>query len=156
MPRSEYNPCGQNGTTHRHVIPSERSEPRNLPELQILSCCDFCSNVVDFSTPLFPEWYVGRWFCLPWKFSPCTSPEIFIIRYYFLHRFYIHAMLSPVQSIKLKFDWIHTSKCLKPPWENLPKQCNFCAHCHNFRQNLVLKENFRVDRLTFLWFIDKI
>ena len=108
------------------------------------------------STPLCSEWHVGRWFCLSWKFSPCTPPEIFIIRYYFLHRLYIHAMLSPVQSIKLKFDWNHTSKCLKTSWENLQKQCNFCAHCQNFRQNLVLKENFRVDRLTFLWFIDKI
>ena len=52
MPRSEYNPCRQNETTHRHVIPREQSESRNLPELQILSCVGSLSNVVDSSTPL--------------------------------------------------------------------------------------------------------
>ncbi len=36
--RCNYNPCGQNGTTHRHVIPSERSESRNPPKWQILPC----------------------------------------------------------------------------------------------------------------------
>ena len=45
-------PCGQNRTTPRHVIPSERSESRNLPELQILPCVGSFTNVVDSSTPL--------------------------------------------------------------------------------------------------------
>ena len=31
-------PVWLNGTTCRHVIPSERSEPRNLPKWQILPC----------------------------------------------------------------------------------------------------------------------
>ena len=37
--RCNYNPCGQNGTTHRFCH-SERSETesRNLPEWQVLSC----------------------------------------------------------------------------------------------------------------------
>ena len=40
--RGEYNLCGQNETTPRYVIPSERSESRNLPKLQILPCvCTF-------------------------------------------------------------------------------------------------------------------
>ena len=50
--RCDYNLCGHNGTTPRHVIPRERSESRNLPELQILSCGGSLSNVVDSSTPL--------------------------------------------------------------------------------------------------------
>ena len=45
-------PVRMNGTTHRHVIPRERSESRNLPELQILSCVGSFPNVVDSSTPL--------------------------------------------------------------------------------------------------------
>ena len=40
-----------NETTYRHVIPSERSESRNLPELQILSCVGSFYHVVDSSTP---------------------------------------------------------------------------------------------------------
>ncbi len=35
-----------------NVIPRERSESRNLPKLQILSCVGPFSNVVDSSTPL--------------------------------------------------------------------------------------------------------
>ena len=35
-----------------YVIPSEQSEPRNLPKWQILSCVGSLSNVVDSSTPL--------------------------------------------------------------------------------------------------------
>ena len=41
-----------NGTTPRHVIPSERSESRNLLKWQILSCVGSSSHVVDSSTPL--------------------------------------------------------------------------------------------------------
>ena len=52
MGRNEYNQWGQTGTTYRHVIPSERSELRNLPEQQVLSCVGSFSNVVDSSTPL--------------------------------------------------------------------------------------------------------
>ena len=52
MQPSEYNPCRQNETTPRHVIPSERSESRNLPELHVLSCVASFTNVVDSSTPL--------------------------------------------------------------------------------------------------------
>ena len=33
--RGKYNLCKQTGTTSRYVIPSERSESRNLPKLQI-------------------------------------------------------------------------------------------------------------------------
>ena len=50
--RCNYNPCGQNGTTHRHVIPSERSESRNLPKHLVLSCGGSSYYVVDSSTPL--------------------------------------------------------------------------------------------------------
>ena len=35
-----------------YVIPSERSESRNLPEWQILSCVGSFPNVVDSSAPL--------------------------------------------------------------------------------------------------------
>ena len=35
-----------------HVIPSERSESRNLPKYLVLSCGYFSSHVVDSSTPL--------------------------------------------------------------------------------------------------------
>ena len=50
--RGNYNPCGQNKTAPNHVIPSERSESRNLPELLVLSYVGSLSNVVDSSTPL--------------------------------------------------------------------------------------------------------
>ena len=50
--RGNYNPCGQTGTTYQYVIPSERSESRNLPKWQVLSCGYFLSHVVDSSTPL--------------------------------------------------------------------------------------------------------
>ena len=43
---------GSKGITYRNVIPSERSEPRNLPELHVLSCVGLFSNVVDSSAPL--------------------------------------------------------------------------------------------------------
>ena len=45
-------PVWLNGTTHRHVIPREQSESRNLPKLQVLSCVGSSPNVVDSSTPL--------------------------------------------------------------------------------------------------------
>ena len=45
-------PVWLNGTTPRHVIPSERSESRNLPKQQVLSCVGSSSHVVDSSTPL--------------------------------------------------------------------------------------------------------
>ena len=61
MGRNEYNQWGQTGTTPRHVIPSERSEPRNLPKLQVLSCGGSFTNVVDSSTTLTlrSEWHIG-------------------------------------------------------------------------------------------------
>ena len=45
-------PVRTTGTTHRHVIPSERSESRNLRKWQVLSCGGSLSNVEDSSTPL--------------------------------------------------------------------------------------------------------
>ena len=36
----------------QYVIPSEHSEPRNLPKWQVLSCGGSFTNVVDSSTPL--------------------------------------------------------------------------------------------------------
>ena len=48
MQRNEYNPCRQNGTTLRYVIPRERSESRNLPEWQILSCGGYYCNLGGF------------------------------------------------------------------------------------------------------------
>ena len=46
--RCEYNPCGQNGTTHRHVIPSERSESRNPPKQQVLPYVGYFCNLSRF------------------------------------------------------------------------------------------------------------
>ena len=45
-------PVRMNETTYRHVIPSKRSESRNLPKLQVLSCVGPFPNVVDSSAPL--------------------------------------------------------------------------------------------------------
>ena len=45
-------PVWLNRTTPRHVIPSERSEPRNLSKQQVLSCVGSSFHVVDSSTPL--------------------------------------------------------------------------------------------------------
>ena len=47
--RCNYNPCGQTGTTPDMSF-RDRSESRNLPKLQILSCAGSSSHVVDSST----------------------------------------------------------------------------------------------------------
>ena len=50
--RGNYNLCGQPEPPTEYVIPSERSESRNLPEWQILHCVGTFCHVVDSSTPL--------------------------------------------------------------------------------------------------------
>ena len=49
-----------------------------------------------------------------------------------------------------------SSNCIKTAGRILEKRCKFCAECKNFRQNRALKENFTLNGLTFLCFIDKI
>ena len=50
--RCNYNLCGQPEPPTDYVIPSERSESRNLRKLQILPCVGSFCHVVDSSTPL--------------------------------------------------------------------------------------------------------
>ena len=53
---------GRRGKTFPpHVIPSERSESRNLPEWQVLSCGGSLSHVVDSSTPLIAPVGMTQW-----------------------------------------------------------------------------------------------
>ena len=74
MQRSEYNPCGQNGTTPRYVIPRERKRVEESSQVADFILCWFFSNVVDSSTPLRCGRNDMRFFIVRYKFKCTTIP----------------------------------------------------------------------------------